>query len=541
MNDTTLRHAGARLPFSRRQLLATIGKVAGGAAMYQAMTTLGFAAQSDQYQYHGPIKLEGAKQGASVVILGAGLAGMVAAYELRRAGYQVQILEYQDRAGGRCYTLRGGDSVEEIDGSVQKVQFAKGNYLNPGPWRVPYHHVALLDYYKKLGVEIEPFNMFNHNAYLHADGELGGKPVRAHEVYSDVRGNVAELLAKSVRQNALDEAVSGEDAQKLLASLKDWGFLDKEYRYTKNMQASMARGYAVEPGGGLMPVAQPSQPIGLKDLVGTNLWSMLGVFNMHEFATTMFEPKGGMDMLAQAFARELKDVIRLRSQVVRIEQGADGVTISYKDRSDPDNVLKARADWCVCTIPASILSQLEEIQVSKPMLDAIQSLPYGSSVKIGLEFNRRFWEEDERIYGGISYTSLPIEQISYPSTGYLSSGPAVLLGSYTYENTNSYRFTAMPPEERVRLAVEWGSRIHPQYKKEFRNGVALAWHRMPWIHGCYGLWNDDLRAAHYNDLAAIDGRIVLAGEHVSYIPAWQEGAILSSLDAITRLHAKASA
>src|SRR5699024_4179626 len=99
-------------PFlSRRQLLARIGKVAGAAVMYHAMESLGFAATSDHYTYAGAIRLEGAKPGASVLILGAGLAGMVAAYELRRAGYSVKVLEYQRRAGGRCYTLRGGDTV----------------------------------------------------------------------------------------------------------------------------------------------------------------------------------------------------------------------------------------------------------------------------------------------------------------------------------------------------------------------------------------------------------------------------------------------
>jgi monoamine oxidase len=69
--------------------------------------------------------------------------------------------------------------------------------------------------------------------------------------------------------------------------------------------------------------------------------------------------------------------------------------------------------------------------------------------------------------------------------------------------------------------------------------VAVAWHRVPWIQGCFGMWSDELRAQHYQAMAQVDGRIVLAGEHLSYLPAWQEGAVLSSLDAIQRLHAKA--
>src|ERR1700689_5277503 len=84
-------------PLSRRHLLALIGAAGGGAAMYRAMTSLGFAAESP---YRGPIKLEGDPKGASVIVLGAGLAGMTAAFELRRAGYKVQVLEYNARAGG---------------------------------------------------------------------------------------------------------------------------------------------------------------------------------------------------------------------------------------------------------------------------------------------------------------------------------------------------------------------------------------------------------------------------------------------------------
>src|ERR1700692_3769881 len=95
----------------RRDLLARIGRAAGGAAMYRAMTSLGVAAEST---YAGPIKLDGDPKGASVLILGAGLAGMAAALELRKAGYRVQVLEYSGRAGGRCWTLRGGGHHTEL-------------------------------------------------------------------------------------------------------------------------------------------------------------------------------------------------------------------------------------------------------------------------------------------------------------------------------------------------------------------------------------------------------------------------------------------
>ena len=144
---------------TRRKLLTMIGHMAGGAAMYSAMGTLGHAAESS---YSGPIKLSKAKPGASVVVLGAGLAGMLAAIELRNAGYKVTVLEYQNRAGGRAWTLRGGDTFTELDGTTQTVGFAKGNYLNPGPWRVPHNHHAMMDLYRRYGIELDVFNQVNH-------------------------------------------------------------------------------------------------------------------------------------------------------------------------------------------------------------------------------------------------------------------------------------------------------------------------------------------------------------------------------------------
>lgn len=149
---------------TRRELLTLIGMTAGSAAMYQAMTSLGLAAQSG---YKSRIKLEGNPKGASVLILGAGLAGMTAALELRQAGYKVQVLEYNNRAGGRNWTLRGGDTYTELGGATQKCEFDEGLYINPGPWRIPYHHNGLLDYCKRLGVTLEPFQQVNHNAFLH--------------------------------------------------------------------------------------------------------------------------------------------------------------------------------------------------------------------------------------------------------------------------------------------------------------------------------------------------------------------------------------
>ena len=516
----------------RRDLLSLIGAVAGSAAMYHAMTSLGFASES---RYQGPVKLEGDPKSASVLVLGAGLAGMTAALELRKAGYQVQVLEFNNRAGGRNWTLRGGDRFTELGGATQTCEFAEGLYINPGPWRIPYHHRALLDYCRRLNVALEPFNQLNHNAFLHATRAFGGTPQRIRAVKADFQGQVSELLAKATRQGRLDEAVTKEDQEVLLEALRSWGALDRNYSYNANLASSEFRGYASAPGGGLAAMPVPSDPVALSDLLKSRLWRYLQNFAHYNFQTTMFQPVGGMDTIGKAFAKELDGIIRCNVKVTKIEQSGRGVTVTFVDTTRSSIVETATADWCVCTIPLSILSQLP-LDVSPAMKAAIDAVPYAGSVKIGLQFKRRFWEEDDAIYGGISYTDLPIRQIAYPNTGYNRTGRGVLLGAYLFDGANCYEFTAMTPAERVASAVEFGAKIHPQYKAEFENGFAVAWHRVPFTLGCSGEWTDASRAKHFRNLCQIDGRIVLAGEHASDLPAWQEGAILSSLDAIARLH-----
>src|SRR5271170_363173 len=249
---------------NRRRLIELVGASVGGAAAYQVMTRLGFASES---QYKGPIKLEGDPKGASVLILGAGLAGMTAALELRKAGYSVRILEFNNRPGGRNWTLRGGDKFIELGGFSQSCEFEKGLYLNPGPWRIPYHHRAVLDYCKRLNVALEPFVELNHNALLHASGAFGGRPQRIRDIQADFQGQIAELLGKATAQGRLDETVSAEDKDILLQALKSWGALDQNYAYKSNPSSAEFRGYAKGPGGGLGAAPVPGEPIDLSDIL----------------------------------------------------------------------------------------------------------------------------------------------------------------------------------------------------------------------------------------------------------------------------------
>ena len=520
---------------TRRQLLAMIGICAGSAALYQAMSSLGFASES---RFKLPPTLNGAPAGASVLVLGAGIAGMVAAYELRNAGYRVQVLEYNSRSGGRNWSLRGGDRYVELGGFEQECRFDPGLYFNPGPWRLPHHHRGMLHYCKVLGVPLEPFIQTNYQAYLHNSKAFDGVPQRYRTVKADYQGHIAELLAKATRAKALDEAVSAEDQERLLEAMQQWGALDDRYRYVKGPASSEVRGFEKARGGGLSGKPEYSEPVQLPELLGARLWQ--GMFaDAYDMQTTIFQPVGGMGKVGQAFGQELGSSIRYNAKVIDIAQDERGVSVAFEDTAQAMSQQTARADWCVCTIPLSILGQIP-LKVGAPMAQAIAAVPYAASVKVGLQFKRRFWEQDEDIYGGITYTDMPIGSIAYPSYGFFSNGTGVLQGAYLF-GPDAAEFTSMPPQERVAKSVAYGRRIHPQYAQEFLNGVSVAWHRSPFTLGCFGIWTDGARKQHYDNLCAIDGRIVLAGEHASYMPAWQEGAVTSAIDAIDRLHHRATA
>ncbi|MBO9579485.1 MAG: flavin monoamine oxidase family protein [Sphingobium sp.] len=519
-----------RSTMSKRDLLAMIGRTAGATAMYMAMNSLG---QAQASTFKGPIKLEGAPKGQSVLILGAGVAGMTAALELSRAGYNVQVLEYNDRVGGRSWTLRGGDSYTELGGATQHCQFAPGNYINPGPWRIPWHHHGLIHYCHELGVALEPFMQVNYNAYIHDTKKFGGKPQRFRHVQADYYGYVGELLSKSVKKGALDDAVSKEDGELLLESLRSWGGLDKNFRYVKGRESSNRRGWDKEPGGGLSAEPIPSDPMSVETVLRSGMWRQLGGNLSWDHESTIFQPVGGMGMVAKGFEKAVGHLVRLNSKVTTIKQSDAGVTVNYVDTKTGAKGT-ASANYCICTIPLPILAQIE-MNVGPDLAAAIRAVPYSTSVKVGLEFKRRFWEQDDKIYGGISYTDLPNSQISYPSSNYGATGPGVLLGAYT-GGTAGYELTAMSPEDRIARVLDWGSQMHPQYRAEYMNGISVGWHRVPWVLGCFGQWNEETRASHYKNLCAMDGRIMLAGEHASYYGGWQEGGITSAIDAITRLH-----
>jgi monoamine oxidase len=518
---------------SRRGLLNLVGKAGGATAVYDTMAAIGLLPTPTAYA--GPPELAPASGvGYRVVVLGAGIAGLTTAYELSKAGFICTVLEARRRAGGRNWTIRGGDTIEETD-CLQRCFFEAGEhmYFNAGPARIPHHHKAILGYCKDFGVGLQVFVNDNRATYVHCDDTFEGGPVPNRQVIHDSRGFMAELLAKAISKDALVEEVSAEDKDRLLAFVRSFGALAKDNSYKGSPRA----GYADPPGAGLSR-GRLREPLSFKELLKSEFWeNKLYHSERFEQAATMLQPVGGMDCIAQAFVRRLGQSIKYDCVVKEIRKTGTGARVIYQDPSGEK--LSIEADYVVCTIPLKVLAAIAN-DFDPEFKTAIAACDYVKAAKIAFQADRRFWEEDQQIYGGISWTNRDITQIWYPSAGFHCE-KGVLLGAYIWTNQIGELFGRLMPEQRLEAAVISGEKIHPGYRLQVSRGVSVCWHKIPYSEGAWADWSPDARNLRYQVLNQPDGPIHFAGEHLSYLTGWQEGAVLSAHNAVRAIGERAAA
>ena len=169
------------------------------------------------------VALPGASgKGRSVIVLGAGIAGLVSAYELQQAGYRVTVLEARDRVGGRAWTIRGNDPVIQNARPLQQANFSDGLYFNAGPARIPSWHHVILGYARRFNVPMETFI----NSHMATGWDFNGRVETGRRMVNDMQGRIAELLAKAMDVHALDAAMPKDELQPFRQFLQFYGGLD---------------------------------------------------------------------------------------------------------------------------------------------------------------------------------------------------------------------------------------------------------------------------------------------------------------------------
>lgn len=251
------------------------------------------------------------------------------------------------------------------------------------------------------------------------------------------------------------------------------------------------------------------------------------------------QPVGGMDMIWKGFLEQpvppesippdmkwekpptVEALVTLSSPVTAIRNTPNGVEVQHGN-----NVLHT-ADFCVSTMAPIQLAQVGR-GLSTAFVNALADITYVPACKVGWQTRRRFWETDDGIYGGISWTKHIISQIWYPSSGYQSE-TGVLTATYN-RGDSALVFGDYPLEKRFDLALEGGERLHPgTYRQHVMRETALgiAWQHMPYFIGGWPNETFQERPESYNRLVSLnpEGRIYLAGDYLSYWPGWQEGAL----------------
>ena len=511
---------------SRRDFLMRVGQAGGFSAAFLTMQSMGLMAARAEMS----TKLDvapGTGKGVKVVILGGGISGLVAAYEMKALGYDCTVLEARTRPGGRNWTVRGGDTIKFVDGSTQTCSFDPGNYQNVGPARLPSIHSHMLGYCRKLGVELQVEVNTSRSSFLQNDAVNGGKPMVQRQVINDTRGHVSELLAKCVSKGALDQEMTKEDRDRMLSFLRLYGSLDDAGKYKGSEDAGFVKTRGAGNETGML-----SQPIDMHTLLDANFWDGILFEEQFEMQATMFQPVGGMDRIPYAFAKALGDTVQYGSPVAEIRKTAKGVRVGYTQGGQPKSI---EADFCLCGMPLTILKKTAN-DFSAPYKKVIEQCSYAGAYKVAWE-SRRFWEQDYNIYGGLEFLNTGCSPVWFPSAG-MFSPRGVLVSGYGFESPPEFdRLSLQEKFAESRRSIE---RLHPGHGKELEKPIYVGWARVPYNEGSwiasYGPDESALRkaplGAGYQTLIAPDGPIYFVGDHISHVLGWQEGAALSSLRAI---------
>ncbi|XHU82910.1 flavin monoamine oxidase family protein [Peribacillus muralis] len=449
-----------------------------------------------------------------IIIIGAGISGLVAASLLKEAGHEITILEATARLGGRILTMRG--------------PFLEDAYFEAGAMRIPNYHYLVAEYIKKYQLRTISFVNSTPNDPIYANNikttaaiyqrnpDILRYPVAPHE-----KGKTAEELLNMAIKPVTD--FINQDP------INNWGIVIREFD-----KYSMSFFLQYNPVGISLSTGAIES---IKVLLGLEGFPELSFPAILRELMPLFNPdinfyaiEGGNDRLPYAFLPELKENLKFNYQVTKIIQQKNQVTIHSK-HTQSKTPFTITGDLAIVTIPLQLLSFIEiepRNSFSHNKWKAIRELHYAASTKIGLQFRQRFWEK-EGIFGGKLSTDLPIRFGYYPNQLINRSKSGLLVASYTWED-DATLWDILPEEDRIQNALKNLEKVHGnQVYDQFLTGVSYSWTLNQYAYGAFSMFKPGQEMDLFPYIPTPEGRVHFAGEHTSTAPAWIEGGIQSGI------------
>jgi monoamine oxidase len=500
-----MRDALERLLMNRRRFLREMGLALGAALSRPMLHDLQAAPQPER-----PLQ---------VVIVGAGLAGLSAAYELERLGHGVVILEAdRTHVGGRVRTLRFGD----------------GLYGEAGAMRIPKQHNLTRHYIQEFGLPLRKFVQSNPEAYYYARG-------RRERIKNVKQLNALYALAENEKDKTPDDFWAQAVVQRLKAlsdpERADLSSVTFRTEAVRALDQKSLQQLCEEAGLSQEAIEFLAVTNGIETLMSSAATEHLREEHEQVWTLEFHEIVGGTDRLPAAFAARLRSKPRLGCEVTRLEQdpARRRAAAIYRDRRT-NTMQRAEGDFLLCTLPFPVLNRLEVSPPFSPAKQrAIRELNYDSSTKVLAIARERFWEREDGIFGGGTFTDLPSGVTYYPSNNAeardprVSAGPGVMLASYTWGQA-ARRLGILPPRDRAALVIQHLQQVHPQLGKKdmVQKTASWSWDEHRWSGGAFAWFMPGQHAALHRHLVAPEGRIHLAGEHTSLTHTWMQGALESA-------------
>jgi monoamine oxidase len=435
-----------------------------------------------------------------VIVLGAGLAGLSAAYELDKAGHDVTVLEARSRPGGRVFTIRG--------------QFADGLYAEAGATNVYDVHSWTTHYLKLLGVELDPVTPPTGASIFHIRGRRlivkPGEPVQwPFELTAPEKGMGRRELWQKYVAPTLTELGNPNESNWPQPSFM---------RYDRMSFTEFLRARGASPG------AIEILRLGLADQLGegadkTSALNLLREAIPRALEKQAFVIRGGSDTFPRAFASKLRDRIHYSAVVKRIEHDEREVRVFY-DRGGEQSVV--RGDRLICAIPFAVLRTIDIPGLSREKQKAIAELGNTSVVRVFLQTRDRFWLREG--LNGAATTDLPL-MTAFDKAFYLP-GPRGMLEVYA-AGERARRLAAMPASERLAFTISQVEKIHPAIREFYEGGSSVSWDDEEFSRGAYAWFRPGEMSDLMPHIAKPEGRIHFAGDQTSPFPGWMHGALQS--------------